>query len=94
MAIARMRLLLDQSALAEKLGCSQDVISRLERGALTVHRNPFTITQFREVFGKLWTYILLGSNEENIPVSHIRKTYWDSKLKPKKGDKRGKHWSS
>lgn len=79
--LARMKLLMDQSELGEKLGCSQSAISHLEKGSQKTSREPFTVLQFKDVFGPLWTYVLFGTNEASLSPAHIRKVYWDARLK-------------
>lgn len=86
MADIRMKMLLDQKALGLVFGISQQQISQLERGRLT--HPPFTLAQFRAVFGEYTAFILYGSKAETIPRALIAKTYWRSKLRNK--GKRGR----
>lgn len=82
MKIMRMKLLMDQKELGERLGVSAQVISVLETGKQAVHgKKPFTLTQFIEVFGDLTSHILLGTGEFRFNYSFIQLKYYENKLR-------------
>jgi transcriptional regulator with XRE-family HTH domain len=78
MALARMKMLLDQRELGTRLGISQQQVSKLEQGKVRVLEKPFTLEQFLKVFGKSSSFVLFGTGEDNFPRS-IRLTYWEEK---------------
>lgn len=77
--LVRMKLLLDQKELGEKLGIDQGAISRIETGKIQVLQRPFTTAKFREVVGQHFMFVMFGTNPERYSVGHINKTYWDHK---------------
>lgn len=91
MKVARMELGLDQAQLGEKLGVSQQIISRLERGVMKTSENPCTLAQFKEVFGRRYTYVLIGTGSEATFEGKIRVKYWKNRNKrPKRTQKESK----
>lgn len=79
MKYMRMKMKMDQKELGAKLGVSQQTISSLETGKIRVPEKPFTTHQFLEVFGKLASHVLYGTND--FPYGHITREYWDARLK-------------
>ena len=84
MRTARMRLFIDQTTLGEKFGVHQKTISSLERGVIKCPESPFNLTKMREVFGKEWTYVLLGTGSDEYPNRHVAKEFWKAKLRGKR----------
>jgi transcriptional regulator with XRE-family HTH domain len=76
MKLMRMRLLIDQAELGERLGVSRSVISRLEKGHLRVPEAPFTLERLMEVFGKTTSFLVYGTNPENFNPKYIASKYW------------------
>lgn len=83
MRLVRMKLLLDQAAFGEKLGVNQGAISRLETGKIAHLDKPFTTTQFREVVGTHFMFIMMGTNPERYSAKSIQGEYWRALNAPK-----------
>lgn len=77
----RMKLLLDQRELAEKLGISASTLSDIEKGKLAVSRIPFTLSQFMDIFGDLTSHILLGTGMERHSYGYIAQKFQDHHMK-------------
>jgi len=83
LCMMRERLFLDQSQLAEKLGCKQQLISKLERGLQCTTRVPFSIAKMQEVFGDTLLHILLGTGSDRFNYGLIHNKYMTEKDKRK-----------
>lgn len=81
MKTVRMKHLMDQMQLGEKLGVAQQTISKLERGRQLTTENPFSVAQLIELFPKDTLFILLGTGQDRYPLS-ISHRYWSHKHRP------------
>lgn len=92
--LMRKKRLLDQSQLAEKLGVSQQTISRIETGKLHVC-DLLTFAKLRVVFEGDVHFILLGTGAERHSANFICQRYHEFKyVINRKGSKktRGKFY--
>lgn len=87
--LMRMKQGLDQGDLAQLLGVSQSIVSRLERGQGKTCESPFSVARMQEVFGKDTLFILLGLNPERFSERAIGQKYWSKRNKQNKGKGRG-----
>lgn len=79
----RMKLLLDQAALGEKLGLGQQQVSRLEKGRDFHRESPITVTKLKEILGRDFLFVMLGTGEDKYNFNSILSKYWDAKNAPK-----------
>lgn len=77
--IMRKALLLDQKQLGARLGVSQQMISKLERGITPVSRKPITLAQLYSVFGCTTDHILFNADKKDFNYEHINQKYWIEK---------------
>lgn len=84
----RMLLLLDQKQLGEKLGVTQQTITKLERGITPVSRVPITLARFYSVFGCVTEHILYGRDKDQFNYEQINSKYWREKDR-RKGNRSG-----
>lgn len=80
MRLIRMKRLMDQAQLGEKLGVHQTTISDLELGRFPVPKRPFSITQIKEVFKEDTAFILFGRNPDRFSQANISGQFWFTKL--------------
>jgi DNA-binding XRE family transcriptional regulator len=90
MSMMRENLMLDQAMLAQKLGTTQQTISKLERGIQSTTRAPFSIAKLFDVFGDAILHILLGTGEQRFNYGLIHNKYL-TKMYKKRGFGAAKH---
>lgn len=73
MRLIRMKFLWDQKELARRLGTTQSQICKIERGKQEIP--SFTFAQFKAVFDKFYSYILLNVGSEQINMAAIAEKY-------------------
>jgi transcriptional regulator with XRE-family HTH domain len=83
LALARMKLLMDQKEFGAKLGIAQQQVSKLEAGRLRTLEKPFTTQALWDALGNSFSFVMYGTGEDRFPPDHVRKTYWDAKAAPK-----------
>lgn len=77
--LVRMKMLMSQAEAAELLGCSQQQLSKLEKGHLETA--PFTMARLKAVFGREYKFILTGAGGFHSSPGYVHKTYWKTRLK-------------
>jgi transcriptional regulator with XRE-family HTH domain len=88
--LVRKSMLLDQAQLAERLGVTQQIISKLERGITPVSRKPIALAAFYRVFGCATHHILFGLDAHLFNRELINKQYWTEKDRTKGNRTRGR----
>jgi len=86
LAIARMKLMIDQREIGTRLGISQAAVSRLELGQAKVVESVLVAT-WKRVLPQLFPYVLFGTNEERFNRGKIVKAYWDNRLRIRRKNK-------
>lgn len=80
LALARMKLNLDQAQLAKLWGVSQQRVSKVELGRLDVIPE-LTVARFEAVMGKFSRFVLFGTDSDRFqnPGTIVR-AYWKGRL--------------
>lgn len=98
LALIRMRLMWEQSEVALRLGISQQNVSAIESGRMSICKK-LNMSRFVAVFQDASNYILLGTRKEKWEMGNPRKKYWDFKHAERtrkrieaENKKFGEHW--
>lgn len=75
---ARQSMLMSQAEFGEKLGMTQQMIARLEKGLeSSVTKNYI---EWADALGKLTNYVFFGTSKEKVEVPGLNKKYWKVRL--------------
>ena len=72
--LVRLMLYWDQATLAQKLGISQQKVSLLESGRVSII--PINLLQFQTIFPEHWQFILSGKNVCYTKQLEIGHNFW------------------
>lgn len=78
--IVRMNRDMNQTQMAERLGCSQNVLSRIELGRIKFNEK-ITIYALQTALGKDWRFVVFNKNYLAFNELAITKRYWQGKFK-------------
>jgi DNA-binding XRE family transcriptional regulator len=78
--MARMKLDMNQKALAEKLGCKQQTVSDIESGALK-YTEKVTVYALQQALKVYWKFVVWGVGKSRFNPAQIKKEFWLTRYK-------------